>query len=228
MGPPPPPPPGLPFWVRPMKCGTCTVCKPITPLTPCSEAGMTASLALANASRPSWVWTRSMLVWNADCTAAAGAVAETSSRFGEMVTWEKPCCVNQAATAFASASLGPYWAVNWAGVRLGWFGLAMKACSCASLRNCNETETRIGAARDIGPVTVSPACNAAACATTLVPAGAAAQANEPTASPKPTTKLFNRNMFDIEISSKCTKWDRACRHSRATPEQSGYRPISLD
>src|SRR6185437_10934407 len=104
----------------------------------------------------------------------------------------------------------------------------MKACSCASLRNCNETETRIGAARDIGPVTVSPACNAAACATTLVPAGAAAQANEPTASPKPTTKLFNRNMFDIEISSKCTKWDRACRHSRATPEQSGYRPISLD
>ena len=193
---PPPPPPGLPLT----RCGTCTLCRPSTPLTPWSEAGIDALLVLANALRPSCVRTRTMFVWNADCTVPAEAVAETSTRLDEIETSEKPCCFSQAATAFASASLGPYFAVNCAGERLGWFGLAMNACNDASLRSFSETVTRSDWVGVTGPATMSPTCNAAGCATTWVPAGAAAKASVAAVRPSAATRLFKGNLFGIGIS----------------------------
>src|SRR6185437_8662527 len=168
--------------------------------TPCNAFGMRASVALAYAIRPCLVRTFTMLVWNAACTVDTGASPDTS-RWSD-VTWIlwKPCWRRNAFTWFTCASPGPYLATNSAWVRFSWWGLAMSAFSSASLRQCNDSVTRIVFVSAIGPATASPARSRVASWTTDVlarTAGVAAKAAEPAARPMATTRAFNRRLLGI-------------------------------
>src|SRR6185437_7917227 len=91
--------------------------------------------------------------------------------------------------------------MNSARVRFWWWGLAMNAFSPASLRQCNDSVTRIDFVRAIGPATESPARSWVASVTTDVlartAAGVAAKAAEPASRPMATTRAFNRRLLGI-------------------------------
>src|SRR5690348_6342431 len=158
--------------------------------------------------RPSCVLTPTMLVWNARCTLAAGASPETSKRFGAIVTLLKPWAFMKSATACACAWVGEYIAANCAGVNAA-CGLALNACSCASLRSLSETRMCIGWLNANGPVTTSPCARRVACMT----AGAATVAAVPaaaTARPRATTRAFIRNLLAITTS---LRWKKTRPHT---------------